>query len=69
MVKVAETRYYRFESGDVILRKTGNRVEKFGRDGVWTYRPSLISRFMNGEEGLVEITEQEAERLIGERRQ
>ncbi len=63
---MAKTRYYRFESGNVILRRTGDRVEKFGRDGVWIYQPSLLSRFMNGEEGLVEITEQEAMRFVAE---
>lgn len=62
-----ETRYYRFDSGDVILRRTGDRVEKFGRDGVWVYRPHLISRFANGEEGLEEISEKEAMRLVAER--
>ena len=40
--------------------------KKFGRDGVWIYQPSLLSRFMNGEEGLVEITEREAMRFIAE---
>ena len=60
-----ETRYYRFDEGNAILRRTGDRVEKFGRDGVWVYRPHLISRFANGEEGLEEISEKEAERLVG----
>ena len=63
-----ETRYYRFESGNVILRRTGSRVEKFGRDGVWTYQPSLLSRFMNGMEGLEEISEEEADRFVSERK-
>ena len=58
-------RYYRFESGNVILRRRGNRVEKFGKDGVWVYKPSLLSRFMNGGEGLLEITEREAMDFIG----
>lgn len=61
------TRYYRFESGNVILRKVGDKVEKLGKDGVWVYKPHLMSRFLNGEEGLVEITEQEAMALIRKR--
>lgn len=58
-----EPRYYRFESGNVILRRIGDRVEKLGRDGVWVFEPYLMSYFLNGEEGLVEITEQEAREL------
>ena len=63
-----ETRYYRFESGNVILRRTGDRVEKFGKDGVWIYKPHLMSRFLNGEEGLIEITEEEAKKFVEARR-
>lgn len=64
-----ETRYYRFESGNVILRRTGDRVEKFGKAGSWVYKPYLMSYFMNGEEGLQEISEQEARRIVEERQQ
>lgn len=62
-----QTQYYRFESGKVILRKVGDKVEKFGKDGVWVYKPHLMSRFLNGEEGLVQITEQEAQEFIRKR--
>ena len=61
---MGKTRYYRFESGNVILRRTGDKVEKFGKDGVWIYKPHLMSRFLNGEEGLVEISEKEAKAIV-----
>lgn len=62
-----KTRYYRFDTGNALLRRTGDRVEKLDRDGVWTYKPYLISYFMGGSEGLEEVSEQEARRILEER--
>ena len=62
-----ETRYYRFASGNVILRRTGDVVEKFGRDGTWHYQPHLLSYLMNGEDEPREITEEEAQAFVAGR--
>ena len=29
------TRYYKFVSGSVIVRRTGDKIEKKGKKGVW----------------------------------
>ena len=62
-----ETRYYRFDEGNAILRRTGDRVEKLDKNGVWNYRPYLMSYFMGGREDLEEISAQEARRIFEER--
>lgn len=66
MTPMDETRYYRFDSGNAILRRTGDRVEKLDWNGVWNYRPYLMSYFMVGREDLEEISEQEARRIFEE---
>lgn len=55
-----KTRYYRFPVGSVIVRKTGNKVEKKGKRGVWENAPYLLWRFVTGDSDLTEITPEEA---------
>ncbi len=56
----AETRYYRFSVGSVIVRRTGEKIEKKGRSGVWEAAPQLAWRFVTEDESLIEISAEEA---------
>jgi len=62
-----ETKYYRFSVGSVIVRRTGNKIEKMGRRGVWEDAPQLYWRFVAPDSDLIEITEEEAERMMENR--
>lgn len=55
-----ETRYYRFDIGNVIVRRTGDLIEKFGEDKQWVPAPHLRYRFMSGNMSLTEISKEEA---------
>ena len=57
-----EYTYYRFNVGDVILRKKGNLIEKKGKSGVWEEAPQLRRRFLYGDTDLTEIPAQEGEK-------
>lgn len=50
-------KYYRFEKGNVLVRKCGDKVERKGADGVWRSAPELLWRFMSGDMSLVEVDE------------
>lgn len=54
-------KYYRFEKGNVLVRKCGDAVEKKGADGQWRSAPELLWRFASGDTSLVELTDAEAE--------
>ena len=62
-----ETHYYRFPIGSVVLRKTGDVLEKFGKDRVWKDASDLSWRFYSDDQELTEITAEEAEELIKSR--
>ena len=54
-----KTRYYRFDRGNVIVRRTGDRIEKKGKSGVWEDAPNLRIRFISGDDSLIEISPDE----------
>ncbi len=55
-----KTRYYKFVAGSVIVRRTGDKIEKFGKKRVWEDARNLAWRFAGGDDKLIEITEEEA---------
>ena len=55
-----ETHYYRFTTGSVIVRRTGDRIEKKGKNGTWEAAPNLIRRFARDDDALIEISREEA---------
>ncbi|XME04003.1 hypothetical protein QYZ88_007440 [Lachnospiraceae bacterium C1.1] len=55
-----KTRYYKFIAGSVLVRRTGDRIEKKGRNGVWETAPNLAWRFARDDDSLIEISEEEA---------
>ena len=59
-----ETKYYRFDIGNVIVRRTGDLIEKKGKNNTWEPAPHLRYRFMSGNMSLTEISKEEAEDLI-----
>ena len=54
------TRYYRFDVGNVLIRKMGEKIEKFGQNKRWEDASRLRHRFRYGDTGLTEISEEEA---------
>lgn len=61
-----ETKYYRFDLGDVIVRRTGDLIEKMGKDKIWEPAPNLRYRFMSDNMSLIEISKEEAEAMIAQ---
>ena len=56
-----KTRYYKFPVGKVIIRRTGDKIEKKGKSGVWENANNLAWRFCSGDGDLIEISEKEAQ--------
>ena len=59
-----ETKYYRFDIGNVIVRRSGDLIEKMGKNNTWEPAPHLRYRFMSGNMSLTELSKEEAENLI-----
>ena len=59
-----ETKYYRYDIGDVIVRRKGDLIEKMGKNNIWEPAPHLRYRFMSGNMSLTEISIEEAEGMI-----
>ena len=58
-----KTRYYKFLSGSVIVRRTGDKIEKKGKKGVWEDASNLAWRFSRDDDSLIEISEEEAKAI------
>ncbi len=54
-----ETKYYRFIMGNVIVRRTGNKVEKKGKSGKWENAQHLLARLVTDDDSLIEISADE----------
>lgn len=50
-----EMKYYRFEKGNVLVRRRGESIEKKGADGIWRSAPELLWRFASGDMSLTEL--------------
>ena len=59
-----ETKYYRYDIGDVIVRRKGDLIEKMGKNNIWEPAPHLRYRFMSGNMSLTEISKEESEGMI-----
>lgn len=60
-----QTQYYKFIAGSVIVRRTGDMIEKHGKNGEWEDAKDLAWRFSRDDDALIEITEEEALSMIG----
>lgn len=61
-------KYYRFNSGNGGLRKTGFKVEYLDMNGDWIENPDLLRKFVNKDTDIHEITEEEALELVRSRK-
>ena len=59
-----KTRYYKFNTGDGAVRRTGAFVDYLDSDGNWVEYRDLFRMFVGGDTDFYEITEEEAEQLV-----
>ncbi len=55
-----KTRYYKFPVGSVVLRRSGDKLEKKGKKGIWEDASNQLWRFYSGDDDLIEISPEEA---------
>ncbi len=53
-------RYYKFPVGSVVLRRSGDKLEKKGKKGIWEDASNQLWRFYSGDDDLIEISPEEA---------
>lgn len=53
-------RFYKFDIGDRLIRRTGAKIEYLDMTGKWIEDRSLIRKFIGGDTDFDEITEEEA---------
>ena len=66
--QVANTRYYRFYTGDGAVRRTGAKVEYIDQHGNWVEDRALFSMFVGGDSDYYEISKEEADQLAEKRK-
>ena len=52
-------KYYRFPVGEVIVRRSGDKIEKKGKKGIWEDAPDLMWRFARDDDALIEMSQDE----------
>lgn len=60
-------RYYKFDIGDGLMRRTGTKVEYLDTTGKWIEDRNLIRKFIGGDTDFDEITEEEAKVIVQNR--
>ncbi|MEE3494039.1 MAG: hypothetical protein VZR06_02680 [Butyrivibrio sp.] len=65
---VANTRYYRFYTGDGAVRRIGAKVEYIDQHGNWVEDRALFSMFVGGDSDYYEISKEEADQLVEKRK-
>ena len=60
-----DTKYYRFDVGEVLVRRTGDKIEKKGKKGIWEEAPELLWRFNSDDLSLIELSGEELEERLG----
>lgn len=63
-----KTRYYRFNTGDGAVRRTGAFVEYLDQNGNWIENRDLFRMFVGGDTDFYEISEDEAQALVEKRK-
>ena len=61
-------RYYKFDIGDGAMRRIGARVDYLDSNGEWVEDRSLIRKFIGGDTDFDEITEEEAQKIVDNRK-
>ena len=65
---MVKTRYFKFNTGDGAVRRTGAIVEYLDQSGNWIVNGELIRMFVGGDTDFYEITEKEANKLVEKRK-
>ncbi len=65
---MVKTRYFKFNTGDGAVRRTGAIVEYLDQSGNWIVNGELIRMFVGGDTDFYEITEEEANKLVEKRK-
>lgn len=65
---MVKTRYYKFDIGDGAMRRTGAIIEYLDEKGNWIEDRELIRKFIGGDTDFEEISEEQAEQLVKNRR-
>ena len=63
-----KTRYYRFTTGDGVVKRTGAFVYYLDQDGNWIEHRDLFRMFVGGDADFYEITEEEAQAIVYKRK-
>ncbi len=58
------TRFYRFDIGDGLIRRTGPIIEYLDKDGKWVEDRNLIRKFVGGDTDFDEISFEQAQKVI-----
>lgn len=64
---MVKTRFFKFNTGDGAVRRTGAIVEYLDQSGNWIVNGGLIRMFVGGDTDFYEITE-EANKLVEKRK-
>jgi hypothetical protein len=62
------TKYYKFDIGNGAMRRTGGIVEYLDKNGNWVEKRDLLRKFIGGDTDFDEISCEEAEKLVEERK-
>lgn len=60
-------RYYKFDVGDGLMRRSGAVIEYLDKDGNWIEDRNLIRKFVGGDTDFDEVTFEKAQQIIKKR--
>ena len=63
-----KSRFYKYDIGDGAMRRTGTKIEYLDSNGEWVEDRSLIRKFIGGDTDFNEITLEEAEVIVSNRK-
>lgn len=61
-------RFYKFDIGDGAMRRIGTKIEYLDSNGEWIEDRSLIRKFVDGDTDFDEITAEEAQKIVDNRK-
>lgn len=64
---VDKIRYYKFDIGDGLMRRTGAKIEYLDTTGKWIEDRNLIRKFIGGDTDFDKVTEEEAKLIVQNR--
>ncbi len=64
---MSETKYYKFDIGDGLMRRTGVITEYLDKDGNWIEDRNLFRKFVGGDTDFDEVPYEDALKIIEKR--